>query len=405
MTRCNLNYKPTLRSVEPFSIPGENGETIGLRDPSGLSDVILSMSQPALYILSKMDGSLSCAEIIQQFEKASGQPLAEESMQSMIDGLHQAKFLAGPEFEAFYQSKLTAYRERTVRKLQPNSALGMLDESGSLLREILAEAQQEAATVGPLRGLVAPHLDYPRGRPCYANAYALLQDQPPPDRVVILGTNHFGRSTSVVATARAFETPLGTTAVDTDFLHQLESRTGPLRQYELDHQAEHSIELQVAWLQLMFGDSGFRIVPFLCPDPCGPTGTAPYNGHGPDLSDFAAALRDLLLDNNDSTLLVAGADLSHFGANFGDQRRLDPEFLKEVKQRDMRALDALTSEGPSAWVEQVAGDANPTRICSAGCIFTLATAIPDATVSIVRYHQAVDQDSQTAVSCAALAFV
>ena len=78
---------------------------------------------------------------------------------------------------------------------------------------------------GALRAIVAPHLDFPRGRPAYAAAYAALrqslQETEPPGRVVILGTNHFGRSSSVVGTEKDFQTPWGVLETDRAFLQRL----------------------------------------------------------------------------------------------------------------------------------------------------------------------------------------
>ena len=48
-------------------------------------------------------------------------------------------------------------------------------------------------------------------------------------------------------------------------------------------------------------------------------------------------------------------------------------------------------------------DENPTRVCSAGCIFALKAALPEAKAQVLRYHQAVDQESQAGVTCAAVA--
>jgi AmmeMemoRadiSam system protein B len=236
-----------------------------------------------------------------------------------------------------------------------------------------------------------------------------LRRRDPPHRIVILGTNHFGRSTAVVATGKDFETPLGRTATDTAFIERLELRCGvgcgDLRRHEFDHVREHSVELQVLWCQHLFGAERFKIVPILCPDPCGPTGTRPPDGQGVDLGEFAEALGRCIREDDADTLVVAGADLSHVGANFGDDRPFDEEFLRGVWERDKRVLQALEQDGAEAFRACVAEDENPTRVCSAGCIFALKAALPDAKARILRYHQAVDQASQSGVTCAAVAVV
>ncbi len=395
-------FKPRLRPVEAFALPEGDGATIGVRDRSGLSDVMLSLSAPALHILSLMDGENTCDAIRQKFQASFGRSLAEDTLHSIVTHLETAHLLEGSGFEAFYQSLLDDYRKRRTRETPHAAALG-IDDSGAIFKEMLADTNGHAPS-GPVLGLIAPHLDYPRGRPCYASAYATLRHRPVPRRVIILGTNHFGRSTSVVATTNDFSTPLGVTRADCSFIEKLEERCGDLRTYELDHAREHSIELQVAWLQNLYGADDFTIVPLLCPDPCGPTGTAPMDGRGVDLREFALTLGELIRNDPEGTLLIAGADLSHVGAAFGDERSLDDAFLLEVERRDRRALEQLESGEAESFRQSVAEQVNPTRVCSVGCIYVLAMALPDATASILSYHQVVDVPSQTCVTCAAVAF-
>ena len=102
------------------------------------------------------------------------------------------------------------------------------------------------------------------------------------------------------------------------------------------------------------------------------------------------------------TLLVAGADLSHVGAAFGDKRELDDSYLDEVRRHDLTALDRLQDGGASAFREYLATEGNRTNVCSVGCIFTLAQVLGKAIVTRLAYHQAVDQPTQTCVTCAAL---
>lgn len=403
----NPEHRPRLRPLEPFRLSPRAADSsdavIGIRDPSGLSDVCLTLSPAALQLLALMDGSNTCAQICETFLALSGQPLTVETLRTTLAHLEHAHFLEGPVFEEHYQSLLAGYRAREVRPMPHAVTLGIDGVAGAPFAEMLA-GHDAAPLAGRIVGAIAPHLDYPRGRPCYAAAYAALRQRRTPDRVVILGTNHFGRSSSVAATASAFETPLGVTRVDAAFLERLERRCGDLRTFELDHEREHSIELQVPWLQYLYGAAAFTIVPVLCPDPCGPTATAPHDGRGVDLRTFALALAELIDEDDIDTLLVAGADFSHVGANFGDTRPLDEAFLSQTRERDHRALHFLEKGDAESFRLAVAEDENPTRVCSAGCIYALAIAAAPAEATVLGYHQAVDQPTQTCVTCAAVVY-
>lgn len=400
------SYKPRLRPVEAFRVPVEHGdhdgELVGIRDSGGLSNVVLTMSIPALQVLSFMDGSRSCDEVLEAYHRLHNQPLKRETLESMLDHLEEAHFLEGPTFEAHYASLVAAYQQAPARDMPHAGALGV-DASGRVFDEMLADFQIPEID-GEIAGVIAPHLDYGRGAPCYALVYGLLGRRKAPQRVVILGTNHFGRSRSVVATGKDFQTPLGRTPADVDFIERLERRVGPLRACEFDHAREHSVELQVVWLQHLFGADAFAIVPILCPDPCVPAGVPDPEPGGVDLHEFSEALAELMGEDQTDTLVIAGADLSHVGMTFGDERRLDDAFLGDVAQRDQSALARLEGEGADAFVHALQDRDNDTRVCSAGCIFVAATVLKKARPQVLKYHQAVDHDTQNCVTCTAVVF-
>jgi AmmeMemoRadiSam system protein B len=383
-------------------MPAGSRRQFALRDRSGLSDSVVGVSPAALQVISLIDGRRTCEEIRRDAGALLDCVLSEEVLASLLHQLDRAKFLESDSFEDHYAALLSDYREKGVRTMRSPEALGITDGAGALFAEMLSDTRQEFNHRAA--GIVAPHLDYGRGRPGYAEAYGVLRNRPVPDRVVILGTNHFGRSSCVVGTAGDFATPLGTTRTDRDFLRRLEARHPDLCRYELDHAREHSVELQVAWLQFLFGAESFQLVAFLCPDPCGPSGTAPLDGNGPDLRQFAEDLRNAIGENGGDTLVVAGADLSHVGAAFGDERRLEEDFLSEVRSRDEAALSALVTQGAEAFRLWVAAENNPTRVCSAGCIFVLASVLENRPARILHYHQAVDIPTQTCVTCSAIVY-
>lgn len=384
---------------------------IALHDPSGLAGEIMTVTEPVLFLLSRFDGEHSLMEIQLEFAKLSGQSVELEQLENLVEQLDEAHFLEGPAFDAYLSGLVDAYRAAPTRQTQPDSGLGVeLHQLPTALREIIRQGNTNGVA-GRLVGLVAPHLDLRRGWECYAEAYSLLGKAAGVERFIILGTNHFGRSLSVTATTKSFETPLGTAPVDREFLVRLSRRCGvDLCENEFDHKREHSVEIQVLFLQYVFYRKPWRIVPILCPDPCGPTGTAPHDGCGADLRVFAEALGDELREDPTPTCLIAGADLSHIGRRFGDDLDLEEAFLKEVEQHDRDVLRCVEGKEPEAFRLAVAAEDNPTHICSAGCIFALVTALtrlhdPSAlTAHLLRYHQAIDAKVDTGVTCAAMAF-
>lgn len=388
---------PALRRVEIMPFQDENGQQLfALQDMTQIAPQTLAVSVHGFFLLSQLDGESTVRDVQLAFLEEFGQAISLEQISETIASLDEALLLETDRFEQAYKRRRDEYLAadaRDNRERYPDEATLRAE-----LDQILNA--ESTAAVSDLRGLIAPHLDYARGAPCYREAYAALAQAPPADRYVILGANHFGSSSCVVATAKDFLTPLGRVPTDSEFIRELESALGQtLREHELDHANEHSVELQVQMLQAALGGRPFSIVPALCPDPCGESGTRPHDGCGPDLGDFADALRDVLARDGRRTVLIAGADLSHVGQRFGEETPTTPEFLKRVEASDTALLGLLERREDEAFIKLIADDENTTRICSAGCVYTLLRALPGEPCRVLRYHQAVNMEMETHVTC------
>jgi len=380
-----------------------------LYDASGLVPGTVTLTPGAMFLVTLMNGQNTLNDIAARFAQRFKQPLPIGQLVGMLHQLDRAGMLDSPVFEARYEEMTRRYRQAPERRSQTPMDPGAVDKLRSDLTAMLSEGQ--VVTDGQkVVGLLAPHLDYARGRPCYASAYAQLRGQEAIDRFVILGTNHFGRSTTAVWTTKDYHTPLGVARTDREFLRRLQERCGAdLGERELDHLREHSAELQVMVLQALRGSQPFEIVPVLCPDACGPTGLDPADGIGPGLDTFADALADVLSNeaatNGKRTCVIAGADLSHVGRRFGDDRDLDDAFLHAVEQQDRAALARIQAGDADGLVADLRAAENPYRVCSGGCLYVLLRVLRGSQVRMLSYHQAVDREHHTGVTCAAAVLV
>ncbi|MEM3011844.1 MAG: AmmeMemoRadiSam system protein B [Candidatus Hadarchaeales archaeon] len=108
-------------------------------------------------------------------------------------------------------------------------------------------------------GLVSPHAGYMYSGPVAAHGYALLASSPP-ETVVVLGPNHTGMGSGVsLSPHRAWRTPLGEVEVDGELSRSIAEECELIDLDELAHQYEHSIEVQLPFLQHLFG-SRFKLV-------------------------------------------------------------------------------------------------------------------------------------------------
>lgn len=389
---------PPLRALDITQTQGPDGQWyLVLHDMQGLAPRSLAVSALGLHVLTHLDGEHTVADVQAVYTRELGAPLPDEQITELVRVLDEGLMLANDRYAAAVAVRTAAYQAAPTRDNRARYPDGVTLRAE--LRDIVARGT--VTPLGEVRGLIAPHLDYERGGPCYAPAYATLAQATPADRYIILGTNHAGRSHAAVATTKPFETPLGIAPTDTDFIRRLESRVGAaLTRCEDDHLMEHSIELQVHFLQALI-DQPFTIVPILCPSPCGPTGTRPYDGQGPDLGGVADALRDLLAADAQRTVIIAGADLSHVGQRFGDADPTTDEFLAAVRARDQKLLTRIAAREDAELVADLTQNENPTRVCSVGCLYTLLRALPGRPCTILGYHLAEDREQETHVSCMA----
>ena len=106
--------------------------------------------------------------------------------------------------------------------------------------------------------IIVPHAGYLYSGPVAAHAFKELAEDGVSDTAIILGPNHTGYGDPVsMWTGAAWNTPLGMVEVDRKLARELLG--GVVRADETAHIHEHSIEVQLPWLQHLYG--GIKIVP------------------------------------------------------------------------------------------------------------------------------------------------
>lgn len=171
--------------------------------------------------------------------------------------------------------------------------------------------------------LVVPHAGYIFSGQIAADGFKQVEGESY-DTVVILGTNHTmpGFYKISVYNGRAFRTPLGTAEIDRTVVEPLLSACKDCLADDRVQRDEHSIEVQVPFVQVLFPKA--RIVPIVI-------GSA-----DPDLSArFGQALAAVL--KNRRALIVASSDLSHYPVA-SQSEDVDPKTLAAVARLDGAGL-------------------------------------------------------------------
>jgi AmmeMemoRadiSam system protein B len=131
------------------------------------------------------------------------------------------------------------------------------------LQELGPKKHPEVNKNGPRNviGLVCPHAGYMYSGAVAANAYYALAEDGKPDTVVILGPNHTGYGSGLaLMNEGVWRTPLGDVEVDGETANRIVEETRLVDVDDLAHRFEHSIEVQLPFLQYLYG-SEFKFVP------------------------------------------------------------------------------------------------------------------------------------------------
>jgi len=183
---------------------------------------------------------------------------------------------------------------------------------------------------GEIVGIVSPHAGYIYSGSVAAHAYVALRGRAFDTVVVVAPSHRVAFKGASVFGGDGYATPLGTVAVDREIADEIRSASGDFVYEPRAHEAEHSLEVQVPFLQRTLGE--FEIVPIVMGD----------QGVG-NVRILAAAIVDAVKNHEGEkrVLLVASTDLSHYHDD-DTARRLDARVLEAVDAFDPEGLlDAL----------------------------------------------------------------
>jgi len=175
--------------------------------------------------------------------------------------------------------------------------------------------EPRAGTLRRPKALIVPHAGYPYSRPVAGCAYRLLRDSRAKIRhVVLLGPSHRVPMRGLaVPSVDSFGTPLGPVPLDAHNRQRLRE-LGLIGISDAPHAAEHSLEVQLPFLQVVLDE--FDILPIAI-------GLAP--------PDQVARALDAAWNGTD-TLIVVSSDLSHYHTS-EEARHLDAKATQAILER------------------------------------------------------------------------
>ncbi|MDK2384915.1 MAG: AmmeMemoRadiSam system protein B, partial [Candidatus Korarchaeota archaeon] len=173
-------------------------------------------------------------------------------------------------------------------------------------------------------GYIAPHAGYIYSGPVAAHTYLRLASRGRPETVIIAGPNPTGLGTMVSVMAEGvWTTPLGHVEVDSELAEAIVRHSKYADMDERAHIHEHSVEVQLPFLQYLYGDS-VRIVPIVM-----------YAQMMQTAADLAGAVAHALEETGRRVVFIASSDFSHY-VPYEDAYRRDRHALE--------AIEALNAE-------------------------------------------------------------
>ena len=143
-----------------------------------------------------------------------------------------------------------------------------------------------------------------------------------PERIIVLGVRHYPRGeAAAILSNGAWRTPLGDAPIDPALAEELRRECPLLRDDSVAHSGEHSLEVQVPFLQVLA--PGFSFVPVAL-------GTVRFES----LVSVGEAIARVLRNSKESILLLTTSDLNHY------------EDDATTRVKDQKAIDRLLELDP-----------------------------------------------------------
>lgn len=168
---------------------------------------------------------------------------------------------------------------------------------------------------------MAPHAGYIYSGPVAAHSYLHVSSMHTPQLIVIVAPNHYGLGSGVATFQEGvWQTPLGGVEVDGDAATKIVELTGIVDYDTAAHKMEHSLEVQLPFLQEIYGNS-IRILPISLAFQDAETARA-----------VGLGIAELVKGKD--AVLIASSDLTHYEPA-DEARSKDFTLIKEIEQLDV----------------------------------------------------------------------
>ena len=204
-----------------------------------------------------------------------------------------------------------------------------------------------------------------------------------PKQVLVLGVRHSPAGADLaIVSGGAWRTPLGDAPVDERLAERIKTACPGLEEDSVAHSREHSLEVELPFLQLL--DSGFSFVPVA-------VGTLRFEA----LHRLGIGLARVFRESPEQILLVTSSDMNHY----------EPD--ETTRRKDGKAIDRMKAVDASGLFEVCQKE--KISMCGLGPAVAMLTALKElgaTSAEVVRYATSaeVNGDRSTVVGYAGMIF-
>jgi MEMO1 family protein len=396
--------RPQLRPhLRPTTMP-HNPEQIYLIDHLGLSDPF-PVSPLEFSLLEFFDGSHSFPDIqAHALRLLGGEMILLEHLSAFAARLDQGMLLNTPRFLQVVNSQVRSPRCIGCYEGEPEALRRQLRNLFTHARG--AGLPRRTTPDGSLRAALLPHIDYLRGGLSYTHGFKELFEKSDAEIFVIIGTSHYSRHRFTL-TRKDFQTPLGIVPTDQAYIDRLVKHYGGglFDDEWLAHLPEHSIELEVVFLQFLYeGIRPIRIVPLVVGSfqDCVASGAAP--GTWSDIARMIEALQRAEQETTEKICYVISGDLAHIGPKFNPDELLDDRLLERSYAQDQVLLRQAQAINAAGYFRVIAAEGDARNICGMPPTYVTLEAIRPGRGKVLCYDRVVDPRRHESVSFAGMAF-
>jgi AmmeMemoRadiSam system protein B len=368
-------------------------------DQLRISRQTLQVPRPLFECMRRMDGQRPLNEL----QLIDGLLVPLDALHVLLRHLDEALFLAGPRFDA-----------ALVAPVREPICIGCYKGEPAALRQQLRDSftmeggpgLPGAAKPGRrLRAALLPHIDYARGGVSYPLGFKELCENTDASLFVIVATSHFSPHRFTL-TRQHFKTPLGVAQTDQNYIDRLVKHYGDgLFDDPFAHFPEHSVELEVVYLQYLFENvRPIRIVPLVVGSfrDCLEGGIEPKEQE--KIRRMIAALQKVEAETAEPICYVISGDLAHIGPKFGDLNPLAEPILTHSREQDQALLRRAEQVDSTGYFKLIAAEDDARRICGLPPTYLVLEAAQPKSGRLLSYNQFVHPRGHESVSFASMAF-